>query len=302
MKTFLIRICCILVLLLAADRIVGYLLQRGYQSTTWGAIGRKNTIINKVNSDVLILGSSRALHHYVPSIISDSLHMSCFNCGQGGQGIIYHYTLLRAITQRYMPKMIIYEMTYDYDVAPSDNARFLGEVRTIGEHGCRDSVLRAVGHYEAIKMLSSIYPYNSLLLHILGDNMQRKNLLAYNGMIPMKGELAADDNYVPAYKNTTLTDSVKIGFLEKMLREYSKLTRLVVVVSPVYGANRPAKYQQVQRLCQRYGVAYINNSGDIRFTHSPALWSDHAHLNSSGAALYTQTVCSKLRLLMLRAQ
>ena len=38
--------------------------------------------------DVLIMGSSRAHHHYVPEIISDSLGLSCYNTGKDGNGII----------------------------------------------------------------------------------------------------------------------------------------------------------------------------------------------------------------------
>ena len=37
------------------------------------------------NEDILIFGSSRALHHYNPQIIEDSLGMTCYNVGSGGQ-------------------------------------------------------------------------------------------------------------------------------------------------------------------------------------------------------------------------
>lgn len=66
-----------------------------------------NFISDEVDANILIFGSSRAAHHYVPSILSDSLDMSCYNCGMDGNGIIYGYGKLKTITARYYPKIVI---------------------------------------------------------------------------------------------------------------------------------------------------------------------------------------------------
>ncbi|KGI59780.1 hypothetical protein [Prevotella sp. S7 MS 2] len=295
MKKFLISFILTVAFIVVADQAIGYMLKRGYDFTTFGAIGRKNEIVNYVKSDIVILGSSRALHHYVPPIISDSTGLSCYNCGLGGQGIIYHYALLRAMSQRYIPKMIIYELTPEYDIEPSNNARFLTEIRTLSPHGCADSILSVVGHMERMKMLSGIYPYNSLLFHIVGDRLQHKDLISQNGYIPMKGSLKKDENYQPRVLDFSKIDSVKVSFFEKMLREYSKKTKLIVMVSPIYGSNAPASFDVIERLCARYDVAFHNCSGDQRFTHAPSLYSDHVHFNDSGARQYTAGVCKYFR-------
>lgn len=71
------------------------------------------------HEDILIFGSSRALHHYNPKIIEDSLGMSCYNVGSGGQNIYYHLALLEATLERYTPKIAILElMSIDFEITP----------------------------------------------------------------------------------------------------------------------------------------------------------------------------------------
>jgi hypothetical protein len=72
MKRFLLTLIGALAVVFVMDRAVGFMLKTGYEHTRYGAIGRKNEIVNRVKSDIIILGSSRALHHYVPQVISDS--------------------------------------------------------------------------------------------------------------------------------------------------------------------------------------------------------------------------------------
>lgn len=40
------------------------------------------------NADVVIMGSSRAHRHYVPSVLSDSLCVTAYNAGVYGNGIV----------------------------------------------------------------------------------------------------------------------------------------------------------------------------------------------------------------------
>ena len=64
-----------------------------------GGRGRDNYICDKSVDDILIFGSSRAVHHYNSSMIEDSLGMSCYNCGDDGNGIILSYGRLSMISQ-----------------------------------------------------------------------------------------------------------------------------------------------------------------------------------------------------------
>lgn len=52
-------------------------------------------IANKATDDIIILGSSSATHHYVLQIIEDSLGLSCYNCGEEGNGVVLAYGRLK---------------------------------------------------------------------------------------------------------------------------------------------------------------------------------------------------------------
>ena len=45
-------------------------------------------IAKQTSEDLLMMGSSRMHHHYVTEIVEDSLHMSAYNCGVDGNGIL----------------------------------------------------------------------------------------------------------------------------------------------------------------------------------------------------------------------
>ena len=53
--------------------------------------------IEQSNESLLILGSSRAQHHYNSQILADSLGLSVYNAGVSGQNIYFHYALLKSV-------------------------------------------------------------------------------------------------------------------------------------------------------------------------------------------------------------
>lgn len=297
MKRYVCRLLSALLLIFLSDRAIGTFLRLSYDNTRYGVIGRKNHILGNIDSEIIVMGSSRALHHYIPRIITDSTGRSCFNCGQGGQGIIYHYALLRAITRRYIPELVIYELTFEYDLARSDNTRFIAEVRNM-HRACGDSIIYDIDPMEKIKMLSAIYPYNSQLFHIFGDQFQKKDLTLMNGYIPKYGQLAADAVYHGRQYGSLEIDKVKYSYLEKFLKEYHQLTRIIVITSPMYKTKRPEIYQAAERLCGKYGVKFINRSDDPRFIYKAEYYYDVSHFNDTGARAYTKSIVGEVRKVM----
>ena len=110
MKRFVIRLIVFLIIMFILDRGFGFTMAYLQNHAKGGYIGHHNYILNNSNEDVLIFGSSRAIHHYNPQVLLDSIGMSCYNCGQDGNGIVLFYGWWHLMKNRHQPKMIIYDV------------------------------------------------------------------------------------------------------------------------------------------------------------------------------------------------
>ena len=70
-----------------------------------GESGRMRYIHNELIADSIIMGSSRALHHYDPDILG-----YYYNVGEDRMGIIFSMGRLQLLKQRRMPHMLIYDV------------------------------------------------------------------------------------------------------------------------------------------------------------------------------------------------
>ena len=208
MKKFVAVILTSLVVLAIADRAVGALLEHLFRTTSSGAIGRQNELLQDDVPQVAVFGSSRALHHYVPSVIAETTGMTCRNYGLGGQGIFYHYVLMRTLTERKMPRVIVYELTYDYDVATSDPARELAALRLLPPSAVRDSMLRALDCWEAVRSLSRSYAYNTQPVLIMADRVQYKPTSDDRGYVAKHGQMEEGRAYSGRDFDTEHTSSL----------------------------------------------------------------------------------------------
>lgn len=300
MKKFIYTLVSLLALVIVGDRAVGYWLRHTCERTRYDEIGRLNHISDSVTADIVVLGSSRALHHYVPSVITDSTGLSCYNCGFENEGIVFHYALLRQLQQRYRPRLVIYELTYDYDVQylhwrPAN----LKHIHAMADLQCRDSILASVDHWERVTMLSHIYPYNSLAFAMLASQAPTTydSPNVDNGYIPQfkHMQLADDWQFVPQKLNDQV-DSLKVGYLQRLIAENAG--QLLVVVSPRYLSPEDDIYGLVEQLCHRHGVPFVCMVSDPVISRDINLWEDDGHLNHTGALAFTRQLTPHIRQLL----
>ena len=67
------------VLLIAVDLVVGTWSEKMYLKSKYGIFRRQIYCLTESQDELMIFGSSRAAHHYLPQIFEDSLGMSCYN-------------------------------------------------------------------------------------------------------------------------------------------------------------------------------------------------------------------------------
>ena len=114
-RLFYTLLCMVLALFLV-DRLGGMLMSQIARHTQ-DVLGPKLRSLDEgITADVVLMGTSRCHHHYVPSILSDTLGMSVYNAGVGGSDNIFsHYLVLRHVLSHHTPKVICLDvMTSDF--------------------------------------------------------------------------------------------------------------------------------------------------------------------------------------------
>ena len=103
MKEFIIKVFIFFTLVVFVDYLFGVVCSFMIKESKGGVTRQMHNLCFEDQYDILIMGSSRAHHHYVPEIIADSLGATVYNSGQDGNGFILHYGVLQMVWKRYNP-------------------------------------------------------------------------------------------------------------------------------------------------------------------------------------------------------
>lgn len=298
MRRFIGTFLIMLAVIAACDQALGPVLGDAYSRVHRDEIGKLNYIADSAQADIVILGSSRALHHYVPRIITDSTGMSCYNCGIEGSNIFLNYALLRALLQRYRPRVVVYELQYGYDAMRHSQANNpVNKIRPMRQLRCRDSMLADIDPMERVRMLSGIYPYNSLIAEIWlashRSNSPYNNKLADNGYVPQFGVIKPQHEPYPRF--TRELDAKKMSYLKKLVEQCQ--SRLIVVTSPYFDPQPDmlSVHKPVVDLCKAHHVPYIYLAQDPNLVGKAPCWDDAGHLNDRGARIFTREMIHRAK-------
>ncbi len=296
MKRFLLLLLLFAIIIAACDVAVGAVGDRLVRITKGGTIGRINYMANDANEGVLIFGSSRAVHHYDPDILSDSLGLSAYNCGFDGNGIICEYGFYRMIRERYYPQVLIYDISSGFDLKTGDNHKYLGHLRFFYDRAGIDSIFWSVDPVERYKMLSQMYRYNSVIPQMIMNNLH--NFRVYHkGYLPIDKTMPA--KIKPATSDDTFDyDSLKLHYFERLITECHSRTRLIFTVSPKFENTDDRVLEPIKALCKQYDIPLLNHFTDSTFNFNPDYFYDRTHLNRTGATVYSRTIASEIRSLL----
>jgi hypothetical protein len=295
MKRYVIIILCGLLAIATLDQIAGRAIDKLYQKATTGYQGRLNRIVSSTDAPIVVFGSSWALHHYVPQVISDSTRLAVMNGGFEGQGITTNYAIVRTLTQRYQPELIIYDLNPHYDVNLNPGTASFARVRTLTQLECRDSLLLSRDPWERVRMLSRIFPYNSSLLEFVmsgfSSNSIYDNPEQDNGYIPQHHTLKAGAT-APDIHESSHVDETKIDLLTDLMTRYKG--RIIFFTSPSFNVRHELDEAclRVKAVAKMHGVPYYDMRNDSTLVGKPEFWDDYDHLNDTGARLYSARVAT----------
>lgn len=296
MKKFILNILIffgiVAVIDLAAGKMFWYL-----QSTmAGGRTGAEYYACKESNEDVIIMGSSRAQHHYVPQIITDSLGLSCYNAGWDGNGIIMQYGRWKMMLERFTPKVLIYDITTYYDLDLNDNMAYIDRLKPFcGDRLIKDYV-SSIFPLERIKLNSQLYRYNYKFLEMIFDCLKGKGD-DNRGYFPLYGQIRPEAIKTKKMKDITI-DNQKIHYLDQLAKECKESnTKLVFVISPTF--NRISNFDEylvpIEKIAEKYDVQLFSYYDSI-FSSNQECFKDSEHLNDEGARAYTSELISRIQI------
>ena len=272
----------------AIDFFAGKLLNRIQDECTGGDDGRIRYICQQDTSDMLIFGSSRAHYHYVPKVFTDTLDMSCFNCGQNGMGVIYFYGLLQLICRSHTPKMVIMDIYPPYDLEVNDNSKYISLLRPYYSWQGIDSLIWDIDKNERYKMLSGLYRYNSRFTELI-RNFHGNPTLDDRGFQALLGHPNHLEKTIE--KDSYEYDKMKLFYLEKLMLFCKKRDiNLFLVSSPRYGFESDRAFTPLLTLMERYEIPFYSYYSKSGFADTPILFANEDHLNAGGADIFSRII------------
>ena len=287
----LLCIAAVIVLLVLMDLCIGGASAWLYHRSKYGIFHRQQYVLNESNDDIIILGSSRASHHYVPGILTDSLGLSCYNAGSEGMCIYYHYAILASMIERgHCPKLVIYDVM-DLDLMEYPGPTFTLEAALdrlaphYGEFKCIDKLFELNGWKERLKLLSLTYRYNSKLVQSFKCNYLPQ--LEDHGYEKVVGTLPEKDIFKKDEYNDCALDPLKIEYMHMMVNlAKQNHIRMIFVLSPYYKDNPSKALDTAKEIASHYQLDIVDCYNEPEMMKRE-LFRDIMHLNDEGAHVWT---------------
>ncbi len=282
-------------LIFILDQVLGKVLRHFYFKSEYGITYQLTYSLDSTKADVIILGSSRANHHYNPQIIEDGLHMSCFNTGMDANFLLSCYAFYKSLVKRYTPPIILFDIipdelfvgTWGYDELDCLLPYYKNkpEIRDV-------VILRS--KFEKLKLISEVYPFNSKLLAIVEGNIRTEDINKSKGYRPLYGELN-DTTIKHGQSNGFELDTNKIKALNAIASDCEKQNiMLVFIQSPSYSMpNQKTIIPILNEIAINHNAEFWNYVNDTLFLR-PEYFKDELHLNNLGAHEFTKTITNRL--------
>lgn len=293
MKRFLIYILVFVAGLFAIDSLGGALLDCKYSNS----VNNENRAFTKADEDIIIIGSSRASHHYDPKVITNIMNLTCHNYGKDGQRIFYHYGILNLIFRHHTPKIVIYDVNSTDVEVLSDESNFSGLSSFYPLYEKDDTIKNLIalqGGFSNFKVkLSKLYRHNSIFIDYFKDvGEMGSGYSGVNGVWDEKICLIDED------KNPTHCP-LKHSYMERLINLcQDRGVFLVLAISPKYALSDrdgvTTKYLPLERLAKEKGVPFYYYEQDTTFINHREYFKDILHLNSVGAELYSKKLSERL--------
>jgi hypothetical protein len=306
-RLLVIRVSIFFLFLVVMDFAIGGILRNLFFAQKSGKFHRLTYSMDSTTDSIIILGSSYANRHYVPSVFENKLNLSTYNAGMQGQHILFISTLQEIILERFTPGYIIlnvdpswlYESREPYERLADLNPYYYRHKKIINK------VIDKEGKFEKFFLLSRFYQYNSTLIHIfrywIAPQPDQKGYrpLSKNENLPLQDRKLNKTPILSPVQNTRKINRDFYSALENFIKNaQNKHVKVIFVISPNldYSQNQlDNSFITILKLAGKYSVNVFDFTNDSTFLNKPALFYDRSHLNDFGAHIFSELVSQKIR-------
>ena len=265
-----------------------------------GDFAKDNYRLHRLETDVVVLGSSRGCYHYVSQQLADSIeaytgkHLSLDNAAISAKKANSNSCAAEALIARYRPQLVIYDI-YEEQLCDAE----VDDIEFSAPFYWKDTIVRRylddIGLKERILMKSGLYRYNGKLFRMASSIYAPEAPNdGYESKRGTKIDLAKFEKEAEVSMPTLELDAYALNNFENVLKKYSSAgVPLVMVSSPKFRPKDNNK--RLAAICDQYGIPFIDFYDTPYFNSHPELFYDVNHLNDEGAHIYTAMFFEQLK-------
>ncbi len=296
MKKYIIYIVVFFAVVVAVDFGFGKICDYLTIHAKGGVTKQFVDLCEKDHYDMLVMGSSKAHHNYIPQVFTDSLGYTCYNAGYDGNGIILAYAILSMIDDDRLPKLIVYDVKQQFDIyhydGDGDYTRYYQKFKMFVDEPVVAEIVERISKADVVKLKSGLVRYNGDLVFTLSGFLKHERKDNNNGYDPMKGLL--EDITVQEKDYSNEIDTLKMSYFRKFIEmTKEKKVDLIVVFSPEFNTPYAEDFWPVRELCEEEGISVIDLFEDQSYQNKD-LFVDHCHMNESGARILSRAMVSEI--------
>jgi hypothetical protein len=303
MKQKFFKVFLFIAIIAVADKVIGGICKKLYVSSNNFLISKLRYTLDSTTEDILIYGSSRTDHHFIPKIIEQHTGHSAYNCGLDGADLLFSRIQLNETLKRYKPEFVIIEASPSSFFIPDPEAGH----RILLPYYAKDTLIynTLTGNrlFEKTKFLSSIYPYNSAIVSLV-NGVLKKNTDSLKGYMPAHGIIdttgltkVVDKAYTSS--NLPVENFTYLKQLIEVCR--NNQIRVVIVSTPVFQVNghHDSMMNLFKDFCSQFdGIHYLDFTRDVSTYGKITLFKDNTHMNDEGAKVFSEVFSENLREVM----
>ena len=257
-----------------------------------------------INSNILILGSSRSARDIIASQLADSLKTTVENLGFPGSGVEFHDYLLTEIIKnsKNKPKLIILVVD-DQDELISSGSRLNFRYDRLYPLVKYDQALtKLIEKGEKNYWLSKLFIVHQMSIdnfNLSQKHFKSLDAVLNDGSMPIsfsdKAFSGIYDNHVSYYNKAVETEIARKSFLNIINTCNANNIKLMVCCPPNYYKPTIGFYDRINELVANKANLFIHDSINYPFSKEAKYYYDDVHLQKNGAVFFTNEVLDYIK-------